>query len=115
MRAFHALASEPDLQDAVARSQAEAVVLFKHSVTCPVSARAQQQMEAVAAQTPVYQLIVQQARPLSHQIAQTYGIRHESPQVLVLYRGAVVFHASHFRVTADAVRQAAAGAGTLSP
>jgi hypothetical protein len=33
-------------------------------------------------------------------------VMHESPQVIVLRNGQVVWNASHFRITADAVAEA---------
>jgi hypothetical protein len=56
---------------------------------------------------------VQRARELSAEIAKRLGIDHESPQVIVLSNGQVVWNASHFKITshavAEAVREAGAG------
>ena len=43
--------------------------------------------------------MVQDARGLAQRIAERFGIRHESPQAIVLYRGEPVDHASHSGVT----------------
>lgn len=104
---FLPLETEGDLQQARARSEKEPVVLFKHSLTCPISARAHQEMEALARDgAPVYRLLVQHARSLARLIANDYTIRHESPQAIVLCSGEPVFHASHHRVRADALTDA---------
>jgi len=42
-------------------------------------------------------------RPLSREIAARLGIRHESPQTILIRGGAVGWHASHYDVTADAL------------
>jgi bacillithiol system protein YtxJ len=82
----------------------EIAVVFKHSRSCPVSWAARNQVDRFAANhscVPVYTVTVQEERGLSGRIAEQTGIRHESPQVIVFHRGAVVAHASHGEVTAD--------------
>jgi bacillithiol system protein YtxJ len=106
---FRELTSIDGLDAAVARSVSHPVVLFKHSRTCGTSAQAYDELQAVtgaAHPADVYLVTVQASRPVSNAIASRFGIRHESPQVLVVHDGAVVWHASHFRVTADAVQAA---------
>lgn len=109
---FHPLKTPEQLEQAREHSQQEPVVLYKHSVTCPVSAAAQQQMQQLTKREdpPVYALVVQESRPLSNEIASSLAIRHETPQVIVLYKGRPVFQASHRHVTADRVREAVAEA-----
>lgn len=56
-------------------------VFFKHSITCPISQAAFHEFDAFANQhedVPAYYLQVQEARPLSNFIAETYGVKHES-------------------------------------
>ena len=54
----------------------------------------------------IYELVVQQSRPLSNRIAEMFGIRHQSPQAIVLYRERPVFNTSHGNITTDRIRQA---------
>lgn len=54
---------------------------------------------------PVYFVDVLAQRPLSQRIAVALGIRHESPQAIMLQAGTPVWHASHSEVTADALLQ----------
>jgi bacillithiol system protein YtxJ len=42
---------------------------------------------------------------VSDRIAEDTGVRHESPQLLILQDGDAVFDASHHRVKADRVRE----------
>jgi bacillithiol system protein YtxJ len=49
---------------------------------------------------------VQRARELSAEIENRLGVNHESPQVIVLRNGQVVWNASHFKITAEAVTRA---------
>ena len=86
------------------RSQEQPVIIFKHSTTCPISAAAYDEMKNFAGEVILVE--VQRARELSREIEKQTGIRHESPQVLVLQNGKVVWNASHFKVKARAVEEA---------
>jgi bacillithiol system protein YtxJ len=93
------------LDEAIDRSYAEPVVIYKHSATCSLSFVARQEMIRLMQDGPaVYEVIVQYDRPLSNAIAEAYEVRHESPQVIVLHQNRPVFDASHRRVTAEGVR-----------
>ena len=93
-----------------ARSKERAVVIFKHSLTCPISAAAYDEMTAFDGEVAL--LEVQRSRELSQEIEDRLGVVHESPQVIVLRNGQVVWNASHFRITADAVAGAVRDAET---
>ena len=86
------------------RSNEAPVLLFKHSDTCPISARAYRQMQQVGAEVSL--VVVQKSREVSREVESRTGLRHESPQALVLRNGQVVWSATHFDITADAVQQA---------
>jgi bacillithiol system protein YtxJ len=91
-------------EDLVQRSIQKPVVIFKHSLTCPISASAFEQMSRYKGDVALVE--VQRARSLSNEIEQRLGVRHESPQIIVLRNGQVVWDASHFKITADAVADA---------
>ncbi|HEV2881693.1 MAG TPA: bacillithiol system redox-active protein YtxJ [Pyrinomonadaceae bacterium] len=105
---FATLTDAGAFDELVARSHDAPVVLFKHSTTCPISARAHNQMEKLAAGVAgqVSLLIVQRAGELSRRVAEQTGVRHESPQAIILRNGQAVWSASHFDITAEAVEQA---------
>jgi bacillithiol system protein YtxJ len=108
MARYFSLHSPSDLAEALEASHQEPVLLYKHSSTCPISARAQSQVQQLDDDDPpVYQVTVQTDRPLSQQIAQDFGIRHESPQAILVYRGSAVWDASHGEIRESAVREAA--------
>ncbi len=99
------------MDELVDGSKERPVVIFKHSLTCPISAAAYDQMEAFEGNVSLVE--VQKARELSNEIEKRLGLTHASPQVIVLRNGQVVWNASHFSITADAVAEAvrnAAGA-----
>ena len=106
------IATDDDLRAALTAADRYPVVLFKHSRTCPISSMAQMSIGQLDApdDPDVYRVVVQSARTLSNAIAERFGVRHESPQVLVVHNGAVVHHASHMGVSATRIRRAAANA-----
>lgn len=101
---FSPVSDASALEQLFERSNAEPVLLFKHSNSCPISARAYRQMQEV--KTPVSIIVVQDERELSREVAERTGVRHETPQALVLRNGQAVWAASHFDISADAVERA---------
>jgi bacillithiol system protein YtxJ len=102
---FRSLSSQADWADARSRSEEQPVLLYKHSSACPVSGNADTEMQQLAEEEdlPIYKLVVQESRALSDEIADTLGVRHETPQAIVLDQQESVFDASHFDVTAETI------------
>lgn len=96
---FIELNSTEKLDELIESSNENPVVLFKHSVTCPISSGVYQIVSGVDADVNL--VIMQTARNISNAIAEKTGIRHESPQAIVLKDGEPVYHASHYDVTAE--------------
>ena len=106
---FRTLASDADWSEAQSLSDDQPVLLFKHSNACPVSGNALKEMRQLAegSDLPVYKLVVQENRALSNAIEAALGVRHETPQAILLDEQAPAFHTSHFDVTAETLREAA--------
>ena len=92
------------LEQLIERSMEQAVVIFKHSTTCSVSAGAYHEMSQFKGDVALVE--VQRARELSSEIANRTGVVHESPQVIVLRNGKAVWTGSHWQVKSDAVAEA---------
>jgi bacillithiol system protein YtxJ len=91
-----------------ASEQTKRFLLIKHSVTCPISHSAFREYEKFVEDHPdidTYYLHVQEARPLSNYIAETFGVKHESPQALLFDNGSVAWHASHWNITYEALQR----------
>lgn len=91
-------------------SDNETLFLLKNSTTCPISSEAFSEMERYANSNPsipVYYLNVQESRELSNQISEDFSIKHETPQVLLINKKEVTWHASHWKVTMKNVEAAA--------
>ncbi len=84
-------------------------VLFLHDPSCPISARANAEMGRAG--VPAWRVDVSRFRALTRRIAAETGVRHESPQVIVLVGGRPAWSASHGAIGADAVRLAVERAG----
>ena len=95
-----------DLQQYVAEPGKK--LLFKHSTTCPISAKANEEFEAYLkdADTNAAIVLVIEDRPVSNQITEQFGIKHESPQIFLLEDGEVRWNTSHWKITRDAIKEA---------
>lgn len=94
------------------RSHEGPLVLFLHDDFCPISGRAYAEMTALRqrpeGETETSLVDVRHDRAVSREIESLTGVRHESPQTIVLRNGRAVWDASHFAITAEAVAGAIA-------
>jgi len=98
------------LNELIERSRERTVWVFKHSLTCGTSTAAWSEFQRFAAEQPedgaVYALIeVQSARAVSAALAERTGVRHQSPQVLLLRDTQVTWHASHYQISVRALKK----------
>ena len=100
---------ERDLEKLLERSHKGPVVVFKHSTQCSQSAAAYEEFQTFMAEnpdTPCVTVLVIENRGLSDELEERFGIRHESPQAIVVSNGSPIWHASHGGVTARALKNA---------
>lgn len=99
------LSDVAELEAAIAESNERPVLVFKHSRSCGVSCEALDELRdhvERAGPAASYRLITVQSHPqLSEAVATRFGIRHETPQAILLRHGQPVWTASHFRITAN--------------
>jgi bacillithiol system protein YtxJ len=96
------LKSVDELDAVTGASQNGPVLLFKHSVTCPISARAQEQFVGISG-VPRYALVVQYADKVSGAVAEKFGVEHASPQLLIIEKGEVSHTLTHSQIKAEAI------------
>lgn len=101
---YREIKTAQEWEDAFKRSEERPVVVFKHSTTCPVSANAHEEYNSYLNGSPRedvdYVLVkVIESRPVSNQIAEDTGVKHESPQIIYIDKKAKVWTASHWSVT----------------
>lgn len=91
------LETEAQLADLKKLSHTQPVVILKHSTRCSISTMAKGRLDRAAQPAGVafYYLDLLAHRALSEQIAEQFGVHHESPQVLLIRNGACTYEESH--------------------
>lgn len=102
------LSTIEQIDDLVKESYNEKVVIFKHSTSCNVSKSAYDGLDRDLKsfedqKLALYFLDLIRYRPVSNYIEEKLGVRHESPQIIVLENGKVIYHESHFQIKAEAL------------
>lgn len=92
--------SEEDLEKAIKESYENRVAIFKHSTSCFISKTVLKNFEKEIENSDeqnvsFYFLDLLAFRSISNKIAEDFGIRHESPQLIVLENGKAINNASH--------------------
>lgn len=98
--------SEQEWKNILEASKEKPVLMFKHSTTCPISAQAFDEYKSFATDVDQYYLVVSESRPVSNQLAEDLGIRHESPQAFLLKDGKAAWNASHSNITERSLQTA---------
>ena len=85
-------------------------IIFKHSTRCSISLMAKKMFEHdwdnLSTAQPVFLLDLLKFRELSTRVAQTFDVKHESPQLLIIKNGICIFNASHDQISAEeAIKQ----------
>ncbi len=100
---FIKVSSREELDELFEKSNEQPVFLFKHSLTCPISAGVFEIVSGIDAD--VYLVVVQHSREISNEVAARTGVRHESPQAIVIRNETPVYHASHYDVAAEEIER----------
>lgn len=109
------IATETELDELLRGSRERDLWLFKHSTRCGASAYALLELEKFlrehgdALDATVRLLEVPRQRELSDAVAERTGVRHQSPQLLVLRDGKVIWQASHWGIERPRLERALAG------
>ena len=90
---------EEDLAKAIELSYQHKIAIFKHSTSCFISRTVlknfEKEVDGSEEKPELYFLDLLAHRPISNKIAEDLGIRHESPQLIVIENGKPVNSASH--------------------
>ena len=105
--AWQHLSRQDEFDSVLGESHDRPVLIFKHSTRCIISTMVLRSLEAQADRlNPLgawYYLDLIAHRDYSNLIAQELGINHESPQLIILHSGKVIWHESHQGITPEAV------------
>ncbi|NNC83214.1 MAG: bacillithiol system redox-active protein YtxJ [Flavobacteriales bacterium] len=105
---WEGLRSMDALETLLKNSEARPQVIFKHSTRCGISRHVLRNFENdwdSKESTEVYLLDLLAYREISNAIESRFGVVHQSPQVVVLYEGKPIFHASHQSIDAHEIGQ----------
>lgn len=107
------LTSVDEWQERLGKSDEDSFFVLKHSTTCPISAGAYNRVgiyrEGASSDSPEIVLVkVIESRGVSNAIADALGVRHQSPQLILVKGGRAVWNASHHLIRGDAMAEAVA-------
>lgn len=85
-------------------SNEKPVAIFKHSTRCSVSRMALKQFEnefnSSDKVTPYFLDLIAH-RDISNEIANRFGVHHQSPQLILIKEGKAIYHVSHSDIDAE--------------
>ncbi|OYD09180.1 general stress protein [Paludifilum halophilum] len=92
------------------QSEERPVLVMKHSTRCPVSADAWEECKKYTEDQPRsdmdYVIVkVLESREVSDRIAEDLGVKHQSPQTILLKNGKPVWHTSHWHIKKEALEE----------
>jgi len=91
------------------KSGEQAILLLKHSTACPISGAAFKEFKVYTRKPkrPIVCVLVKviESRPVSNDIETKLGIKHESPQALLIQNKETLWHASHWDITFERIEQ----------
>lgn len=98
------------LDNIIAESAQKTVMLFKHSTTCSISNMALSRLERAWKDAEMqgvspYFIDLLAYRSISNKVAEQFGIKHESPQILVIKNGVCTYHNSHSGISYVELKQ----------
>lgn len=86
------------------------VLLYKHSVSCPISGYAWHEVQScldIGDDAPTcYRVTVQDHPDLSREIALMLDVTHHTPQVIIVRNGKASYAASHWQIKRQTVQRA---------
>jgi len=94
------------LDEIIAISNEKAVAIFKHSTRCSVSRMALKQFEKEFNNTDKvtpYFLDLIAHRDISNEIANRFGVTHQSPQLILIKDGKAIYNVSHSDIDAESL------------
>lgn len=113
MAVFKEITCSQELGQILDESCQRQIILFKHSTTCPTSSRAWREVQNFIKESSDEVLVgmikVIESRPVSNQAAEKLGLKHQSPQIILISERQVLWHASHQEVTQAKLMKALEG------
>ena len=104
-----ALNDKTQLEDIIKISSEKPVLIFKHSTRCGISRMVlknfEREFDLEETEITLYFLDLLNYRALSQDISIKFNIRHQSPQVLLIKNGEVIYHDSHDYISVGKIKE----------
>ncbi len=107
---WHTLTRKEQLDEIEKESEKQPVVIFKHSTRCGISRMVLNNFERnydlpKDKEVKLYFLDLIANRDVSNEVAARLGVRHESPQMIILKDRNVVHHSSHQSIEVERIKE----------
>jgi len=107
MNNWNEILTEQDIDLLTEKSFTRPQIIFKHSVTCGVSAYANFKLgegsDSLLAKADINYLNLLRHRSVSNYIAKKFSVTHQSPQIIVLKSGNPVYNTSHNAISVKTI------------
>lgn len=99
MISWNSLNNVGQLEAIKLESEQQKILIFKHSTRCSISdmalGRVEKSTPEIYQKFKPYLLDVISSRDVSNLLESTFNIKHESPQILIIYKGKCIYTNSH--------------------
>ena len=101
------LTAGDQLQKMIVKSQEKPQVIFKYSSCCQSSEVVFQRLQknCCPGEIDFHFLDLNSYNDISEKVSATFGVPHQSPQILVINEGQCVFHESHPEISLEGILQ----------
>ncbi|WP_228275791.1 bacillithiol system redox-active protein YtxJ [Gracilibacillus oryzae] len=110
METIKELTTLEDWRDVWKRSMDSRILVYKHSTTCMISARAFKHVKTFQKlegdKIDCYMVKVIESRRVSNEIAKDTNIPHKSPQILFIENQQILWNTSHWKITEHHISEA---------
>ncbi|MFD2638939.1 bacillithiol system redox-active protein YtxJ [Piscibacillus salipiscarius] len=110
METINELTSLEDWRNAWNYSMNSPILVYKHSTSCLISARAFKHLKsfqrAEEDKIDCYMVKIIENRRISNEIADDTNIPHKSPQILLIDKQQILWNTSHWKITEHHIRKA---------
>lgn len=96
--------------DQILSADSRPTFIFKHSTACPISMRAYEQYKKFVegCRGEIFDfaaIMIREHREISNALAEKAGVKHESPQGILIVQGKAVWDDSHMELTEEKFKQ----------
>lgn len=113
VKSWISVTEESQIDQLIKASYDKPQVIFKDSVSCGISVGVKSRLvndwANLSEEVDFHYLDLLSYRSVSNYIAQVSQVIHQSPQIIIFHRGAVVANTSHHAINVNFIRDAVAG------